>query len=129
MVRPPVRSAVEADGVTGRRALSEVILTPTTAGLLPVAGIFKALLRRWKVWSHYSPPGQPEYNGAIEASIGALKKRMQYVAEQRGPGESWTSADLEAARELVNSTMRPRGWKVGKSHRAIAHRGPYLALP
>jgi hypothetical protein len=43
VVSPPLRPAVEADDVTGRRALSEVILTPTTAGLLPVAEFFQPM--------------------------------------------------------------------------------------
>jgi transposase InsO family protein len=72
---------------------------------------FKALLRPWQVWPLYSPPGRPEYNGAIEASIGWSKKRTQFLAEQRGPGAGWTSADLETARELANSTTWPKGWR------------------
>lgn len=51
------------------------------------AGGLKRLLGRWQVWPLYSPPGKPGYNGAIEASIGALKKRTAYQAERAGHAE------------------------------------------
>src|SRR5262249_49952489 len=73
------------------------------------AGVVQTLLRTWQVWPLYSPPGRPRYNGAIEASIGSLKKRTQFEAERHGHTEGRTSADLEAARELANHTTRPRG--------------------
>jgi hypothetical protein len=72
-------------------------------------GRFQALLRRWQVWLLYSPPGRPGYNGAIEASIGSLKRRTQHQAERHGHAGVWTSADLESARALANATARPRG--------------------
>jgi transposase InsO family protein len=73
------------------------------------AGLLKRFLGRWQVWPLYSPPGAPWYNGAIEASIGSLKTRTQYQAWRHGHAEGWTSADLEQARELANTTARPRG--------------------
>lgn len=73
------------------------------------AEVVKALLRAWQVWPLYSPPGQPGYNGAIEASIGSLKKRTLFVAERDGHADAWTSADLEQARAQANGTSRPRG--------------------
>jgi len=73
------------------------------------AAPLKGLLGRWGVWSLYSPPGAPWYNGAIEASIGSLKTRTQYQAWRQGREEGWTSADLEQARALANATARPRG--------------------
>jgi transposase InsO family protein len=69
----------------------------------------KALLRCFEVWPLYSPPGKPWYNGAIEASIGSLKTRTQFEALRRGHDDSWTSADLERAREQANTMARPRG--------------------
>jgi hypothetical protein len=63
-------------------------------------------LRRWQVWPLYSPPGQPGYNGAIEASIGSLKKRTQFQAERAGQPLCWTGADLDRARTLVNEETR-----------------------
>jgi putative transposase len=70
---------------------------------------FKALLRRWQVWPLYSPPGAPWYNGAIEASIRSLTTRTQYLAWRQGHEEGWTSSAVERARELANTTARPRG--------------------
>jgi transposase InsO family protein len=69
----------------------------------------KNKLSRWQVWPLYSPPGQPGYNGAIEASIGSLKKRTQHAAYLAGHAGHWTSADLDRAREIANQIARPRG--------------------
>jgi transposase InsO family protein len=69
----------------------------------------KNKLGRWQVWPLYSPPGQPGYNGAIEASIGSLKKRTQHAAYLAGHAGYWTSADLDRARQLANERARPRG--------------------
>jgi Integrase core domain len=69
----------------------------------------KAQLGRWQVWPLYSPPGQPGYNGAIEASIGSLKKRTQHAAYLACHAGAWTTADLDRARELANQVARPRG--------------------
>jgi transposase InsO family protein len=66
-------------------------------------------LRRWRVYPLYSPPGCPGYNGAVEASIGSLKRRTAFLAERNGHTEGWTSADLAEARTLVNEEARPSG--------------------
>jgi transposase InsO family protein len=75
------------------------------------AGATQRFLERWQVWPLYSPPGQPGYNGAIEASIGSLKKRTEQLAYQAGHAGSWTLAEVERARELANELARPRGWR------------------
>jgi transposase InsO family protein len=69
----------------------------------------KRCLGVWCVWPLYSPPGQPWYNGSIEASIGSLKKRTAWRAWRMGHEGEWTSADLEAARSAANTTARPWG--------------------
>jgi hypothetical protein len=69
----------------------------------------KRQLGCWQVWPLYSPPGQPGYNGAIEASIGSLKKRTQQAAYLAGHAGVWTTADLDSARQLANQVARPRG--------------------
>jgi len=69
----------------------------------------KRQLGLWQVCPLYSPPGEPGYNGAIEASIGSLKKRTQHAAYLAGHAGSWTTADLDRARELANLVARPRG--------------------
>jgi transposase InsO family protein len=74
-----------------------------------LAASTKRQLAGWQVWSLYSPPGQPGYNGAIEASIGSLKKRTQHAAYLAGHAGSWTLADVDRARELANQVARPRG--------------------
>ena len=76
-----------------------------------LAEAVKQLLRRWQVWPLYSPPGRPGYNGAIEASIGSLKKRTEFLAERNGHADGWTKMDLEQARVLANRESRPRGPK------------------
>jgi transposase InsO family protein len=74
-----------------------------------VAGATRQLLAQWQVLPLYSPPGRPQYNGAIEAGIGALKARTHYQAVRQGrPGE-WTLADAEAARREANALARPWG--------------------
>src|SRR5262249_54470804 len=74
-----------------------------------VADATRELLARWGVIPLYSPPGRPQYNGAIEAGIGALKVRTHYQAVRQGrPGE-WTLEDAEAARQQANTLGRPWG--------------------
>ena len=46
-------------------------------------------LSDWKVVSLLSPPATPQYNGAVEADMGALKAR----AHSRG-GAAWTSGTV-----------------------------------
>src|SRR5262249_13494872 len=74
-----------------------------------VAQATRELLAQWQVLALYSPPGRPQYNGAIEAGIGALKARTHYQAVRQGrPGE-WTLADAEAARLEADALARPWG--------------------
>jgi len=74
-----------------------------------VAAMASELSAQWGVMPLYSPPGCPQYNGAIEAGIGALKVRTHYQAVRQGrPGE-WTLADAEAARQEANTLGRPWG--------------------
>jgi Integrase core domain len=74
-----------------------------------LAASTKRQLGCWQVWPLYSPPGQPGYNGAIEASIGSLKKRTQHAAYLAGHAGDWTTADLDCARAFANQVARPRG--------------------
>src|SRR5262249_52784409 len=74
-----------------------------------VARLTQELLARWLIVPLYSPPGRPQYNGALEAGIGALKVRTHHQAVRQGrPGE-WTLADAEAARQEANALGRPWG--------------------
>jgi transposase InsO family protein len=65
-------------------------------------------LQHWCVGHLLSPPRMPAYNGAIEASIGSLKKRTKKQSELAGHAGQWTAADVEAARTEANTTARPR---------------------
>jgi len=67
------------------------------------------LLQRWGVVPLFSPPGRPAYNGACEASIGALKQRTAYQATRAGRPGLWTSADVATARQQANELARPWG--------------------
>lgn len=109
----PVR---EATAATTRAALTELFVVYGAPLVLKldngspfVAETTQHLLAHWQVTPLYSPPGCPQYNGSIEAGIGALKVRTHYQAVRQGrPGE-WTLADAEAAREQTNTLGRPWG--------------------
>ena len=68
-----------------------------------------ALLERYNVLHLVSPSYTPEYNGAIEAGIGALKTEAHWESARRGHVGQWTSDDLEAARRKHNELHRPWG--------------------
>ncbi len=71
----------------------------------------KRLLHQWGVFTLFSPPYTPSYNGAIEATIGSLKTRTERLAALAGHAEFWTSDLVEAARLEANATARPRRLK------------------
>jgi transposase InsO family protein len=54
----------------------------------------------------YSPPYTPRYNGAIEASIGAIAVRAHHAAVSAGHPGDWTCDDIEGARIDANGTRR-----------------------
>ena len=57
----------------------------------------------------YSPPRCPRYNGAIEASIGALTTRAHHAAVAAGHPEYWTCDDVERARTTGNAIAHASG--------------------
>jgi transposase InsO family protein len=65
---------------------------------------FADFLETWGVIPLYSPPSCPMYNGAIEASIGSLKKRTEEQARARGRSGTWDVADLGAAQQAANAS-------------------------
>jgi transposase InsO family protein len=71
----------------------------------------KRLLQQWGVFTLFSPPHRPAYNGAIEAAIGSLKTRTERLAALAGHPLFWTSMVVEAARLEANATARPRRLK------------------
>lgn len=68
----------------------------------------KRFLGTWGVFTLFSPPHTPSYNGGIEAAIGSLKTRTQRLAASAGHPDRWTSGLTEAARVEANATARPR---------------------
>jgi transposase InsO family protein len=56
-----------------------------------------------------SPVQTPQYNGAVEAGIGATKARLHHVAATHGRPDSPTCDDLEEARLEGNAEARPWG--------------------
>jgi putative transposase len=68
----------------------------------------KAFLEQAGVFTLFSPPACPGYNGSIEAAIGSLKKRTVQQAARRGYPQNWTSADVEAARQQALVGHPPR---------------------
>ena len=55
----------------------------------------------------FSPPGQPQYNGAVERGNGVLKTYTHLHAQNAGHPLRWTSEDVEHAQELANTISRP----------------------
>jgi transposase InsO family protein len=109
----PVTEATAATATAALLSLFTVYGSPLVLkldnGSPFVADAMQELLSQWGVIPLYSPPGRPQYNGAIEAGIGALKVRTHYQAMRHGrPGE-WTLEDAEAARQEANTLGRPWG--------------------
>ena len=63
----------------------------------------KRFLKNAGVHFLFSPPYWPGYNGAIEASIGSLKKWTEQHAAKQGHAGQWTWADVAAARQQANA--------------------------
>lgn len=57
----------------------------------------------------FSPPGQPQYNGAVERSNGVLKTYTHQHAQTAGHPFRWTSDDVAHAQQLANTIRRPWG--------------------
>jgi len=70
-------------------------------------------LKRWAedhgILLLYSPPGTPEYNGAVEAGIGSIATRAYHHAVRNGRATHWTCEDVFAAVHEANETARPWG--------------------
>jgi transposase InsO family protein len=73
------------------------------------AGVTQDFLRESKVFSLFSPPRTPRYNGAIEAGIGSLKSRTERHATREGRPGLWTRDDVAFAQLEANTTARPLG--------------------
>ena len=63
----------------------------------------RTVLLQHGVQGLYSPPYTPQYNGSVEAGVGALKGRTEAQALARGAPGEWTWEDVEAARQEANA--------------------------
>ena len=67
-------------------------------------------LKQWaedhRILLLYSPPGTPEYNGAVEAGIGSIATRAYHHAARNGRATRWTCDDIFAAVSEANETTR-----------------------
>ena len=68
--------------------------------------LFSGVLREHQIVHLKSPPCTPWYNGACEASIGAMRIRTQHFAEQSGRSTQWSAADFDAALYQANEVHR-----------------------
>jgi transposase len=80
----------------------------TDNGSAFIADVTRWFLQSASVHQLFSPPRCPSYNGSIEASIGALKRRTQLQSDHAGQPGLWTSDHLAAARDQANAAARPR---------------------
>jgi transposase InsO family protein len=109
----PVPSATAATTVAALLSLFMLYGAPLVLkmdnGSPFVAALTQELLAQWQVVPLYSPPGVPQYNGAIEAGLGGLKVLTHYQAARGGHPGGWTLADTAAARDQANTLGRPWG--------------------
>jgi hypothetical protein len=78
-----------------------------------IAEVMQELLRRHRVTPLLSPKRRPQYNGALERANSTHKVYTHQQAVTEDHPRYWTTANLDAARQLANSITRPWG-----------HRGP-----
>ena len=78
-----------------------------------IAEVMQELLRRHRITPLFSPKRRPQYNGAIERGNSTHKVYTHQQAVSEDHPRYWTTANLDAARQLSNTISRPWG-----------HRGP-----
>jgi hypothetical protein len=64
----------------------------------------------------YSPPAWPQYNGSIEASIGAIATRVDETAAWAGHPGHWTPEDIGRAWAQANVAPDPAGTPAARWH-------------
>ena len=72
------------------------------------SGELRSVLLQHGVQGLYSPPYTPQYNGSVEAGVGALKGRTEAQALARGAPGEWSWEDVEAARQEANAAPSGR---------------------
>ncbi|MFQ5844444.1 MAG: transposase family protein [Planctomycetota bacterium] len=91
------------------RAHGAPLVLKTDNGPAFISGEFKQWATTHGVLQLYSPPVLPEYNGSMEAGIGALKARIRFRNTEGTL--TWSADEVEAARCEANTTARPWGWR------------------
>ena len=74
-----------------------------------LSGEMEDFLRRSGVKQLLSPPRRPQYNGSVEASNRWLRAATEREAFEMGRHGSWTSDDMQTAKDSVNNARRRRG--------------------
>src|SRR5439155_21463355 len=80
----------------------------TDNGSAFIAEVVRWNLQRAHVYQLFSPPLSPQYNGAIEATIGGAKKRTERYSELAGRPGQWLTSDHDLARIEANTLTHPR---------------------
>jgi hypothetical protein len=112
-VTGPVRGQTAADMLPVLQELFALygppLLLKHDNGSAFLAGVTPQALLDALVAQLFSPPGQPQYNGAVERSNGVLKTYTHLHAQAAGHPFRWTSEDIQHAQDLANTVSRPWG--------------------
>lgn len=128
----PCRGERAELAVAALRALFRFYAAPLVVkmdnGSAFVSEDLRGLLRQHGVFTLFSPPATPAYNGSIEAGIGSLEVRAFYESARHDrPGE-WTCDDVAAARRQANETAHPWGLAGPTPERAWKRRAPLTEI-
>jgi hypothetical protein len=89
-----------------------------------IAEVMQELLRGRRVTPLFSPKRRPQYNGAIERANSTHKVYTHQQAVDEDHPRYWTTANLDAARQLSNSISRPWGQQGPSPDDVWQHREP-----
>ena len=92
-----------------------------------ISAAMQRLLERYHVTPLFSPKRRPQYNGALERANSTHKTYTHQRAVTAGHPHFWTSADLEAARQLANRITRPWGCQGQSPEQSWEARQPVTA--
>ena len=83
----------------------------------------REVCKRYGVALLVNPGRTPEFNGSIEAGIGAMKTRMEWLAARAGRPGIWRADDAEGALLFRNHTIHPGGELFPSAQEAWEKRG------
>lgn len=109
----PVRGQTAADVLPVLQELFRLYGPPLVIkhdnGSAFLADVTQQALAEALVAQLFSPPRQPQYNGAVERGNGVLKTYTHQHAQNEGHPFRWTSEDVHHAQHLANTISRPWG--------------------